>query len=252
MCPYVAEMAHCSYLLYVSGNLGQNESLERIDRTVDWQGFCRLVQGVHGATEGRPSYPPLMMVKVLLLEQWYVLSDPQMDTLAPRSHSGGWTTPPITGLILVDWSNVDEDLLAFTRSVIDLRQAHLVFHRRHWFQGRPIHGVGIEDCAWFQPSGEEMSDQDWEAGYARSLGVFINGAFVGINERSEEITGDSSLLLFNAHNEPVQFRLPDQKFGREWNIEIATQAESEMDPTIAAGTPVTVGAHAMMVLARTA
>ena len=115
----------------------------------------------------------------------------------------------------VDWSNVDQDLLAFTRSVIDLRQAHPMFHRRHWFQGRRIHGVGIEDCAWFQPSYEEMSDQDCEAGYARSLGVFINGVFVGINERSEEITDDSFLLLFNAHNEPVQSRLPGQKFGRE-------------------------------------
>ena len=64
--------------VYVSGNLGQNESLERIDRTVDWEGFRWLVQGVHGG-HGRPSYPPLMMVKVLLLEQWYVLSDPQME-----------------------------------------------------------------------------------------------------------------------------------------------------------------------------
>ena len=88
-----------------------------------------------------------------------------------------------------------------------------------------------------------MSHQDWEAGYARSLGVFINGAFVGINERSKEITDDSFLLLFNAHNEPVQFRLPDQTFGREWNIEIATQTESETDSAIAAGTPVTVGAN---------
>ena len=31
------------------------------------------------ADEGRPSYPPLMMVKVLLLGQWYNLSDPQME-----------------------------------------------------------------------------------------------------------------------------------------------------------------------------
>ena len=60
----------------------------------------------------------------------------------------------------LDWSSVDEDLFAFTRSVIELRQSHPVFHRRNWFQGRPIHGVGIEDCAWFQPSGEEMSAQD--------------------------------------------------------------------------------------------
>ena len=113
----------------------------------------------------------------------------------------------------LDWSSVDEDLLAFTRSVIELRQSHPVFHRRNWFQGRPIHGVGIEDCAWFQPSGEEMSVQDWEVGYARSLGVFINGAFLGIDDRGQRITDDSFLLLFNAHNEPVEFRLPDQRFG---------------------------------------
>ena len=152
----------------------------------------------------------------------------------------------------LDWSSVDEDLLAFTRSVVELRQSHPVFHRRNWFQGRPIHGVGIEDCAWFQPSGEEMSVEDWEVGYARSLGVFINGAFLGIDDRGQRITDDSFLLLFNAHNEPVEFRLPDQKFGREWNIKITTQAESETGSTVAAGTQVMIGAHAMMVMARTA
>ena len=152
----------------------------------------------------------------------------------------------------LDWSSVDEDLLAFTRSVIELRQSHPVFHRRNWFQGRPIHGVGIEDCAWFQPSGEEMSVEDWEVGYARSLGVFINGAFLGIDDRGQRITDDSFLLLFNAHNEPVEFRLPDQKFGLEWNIKITTQAESETGSTVAAGTQVMIGAHAMMVMARTA
>ena len=152
----------------------------------------------------------------------------------------------------LDWSSVDEDLLAFTRSVIELRQSHPVFHRRNWFQGRPIHGVGIEDCAWFQPSGEEMSAQDWEVGYARSLGVFINGAFLGIDDRGQRITDDSFLLLFNAHNEPVEFRLPDQKFGREWDIKITTQAESETGSTVAAGTQVMIGAHAIMVMARTA
>ena len=152
----------------------------------------------------------------------------------------------------LDWLRVDEDPLAFTRSVVELRQSHPVFHRRNWFQGRPIHGVGIEDCAWFQPSGEEMSVEDWEVGYARSLGVFINGAFLGIDDRGQRITDDSFLLLFNAHNEPVEFRLPDQKFGREWNIKITTQAESETGSTVAAGTQVMIGAHAMMVMARTA
>ena len=59
--------------------LGNNQRLERIDDAVDWGRFGGLVTGVYSACEGRPSYPPLMMVKVLLLEQWYNLSDPQME-----------------------------------------------------------------------------------------------------------------------------------------------------------------------------
>ena len=35
--------------------------------------------GVYSAPEGRPSYPPLTMVKILLLQQWYTLSDTLME-----------------------------------------------------------------------------------------------------------------------------------------------------------------------------
>ena len=59
--------------------LGANERLERIDDAVEWERLSQLVAEVYAASEGRPSYPPLMMVKVLLLEQWYNLSDPQME-----------------------------------------------------------------------------------------------------------------------------------------------------------------------------
>ena len=97
-----------------------------------------------------------------------------------------------------------------------------------------------------------MSSQDWEVGYAQSLGVFINGASLGLDDRGERITDDSFLMLFNAHNEPVEFRLPDQTFGREWNIKITTQAELETGSTVAAGTQIMIGAHAMMVMARIA
>ena len=59
--------------------LGQNQRLERIHQAVDWGRLRKLAAQVYGAPEGRPSYPPLLMVKVLLLEQWYNLSDPQME-----------------------------------------------------------------------------------------------------------------------------------------------------------------------------
>ena len=46
---------------------------------MDWKRLGAIVAGVHATPRGRPSYPPLLMVKVLLLEQWYNLSDPQME-----------------------------------------------------------------------------------------------------------------------------------------------------------------------------
>ena len=59
--------------------LGRNERLERIADEFDWDRFDSLVEDIHSSGEGRPSYRPLTMVKVLLLEQWYNLSDPQME-----------------------------------------------------------------------------------------------------------------------------------------------------------------------------
>lgn len=59
--------------------LGRNERPERIGEEIDWDRFALLVDGTYSADEGRPSCPPLMMVKVLPLEQWYNLSDPQME-----------------------------------------------------------------------------------------------------------------------------------------------------------------------------
>ena len=63
----------------VSETLGQNQRLERIDDAVDWARLGQVVAGVHAAPRGRPSYPPLLMVKALLLQQWYTLSDPQLE-----------------------------------------------------------------------------------------------------------------------------------------------------------------------------
>ena len=66
---------------WLSEKLGQNERLERIGKVVDWGRIGELVAQVHSAAEGRPSYPPLMMVKVLLLQQWHNLSDPGMEEM---------------------------------------------------------------------------------------------------------------------------------------------------------------------------
>ena len=64
---------------WLSPQLGRNVRLERIGRVFDWNAVEALVAEVYAAKTGRPSWPPLMMVKALLLQQWYGLSDPGLE-----------------------------------------------------------------------------------------------------------------------------------------------------------------------------
>ena len=59
--------------------VGRNARLERLSELIDWAPLEALVADLHAAPRGRPSYPPLLMVKVLLLQQWYQASDPAME-----------------------------------------------------------------------------------------------------------------------------------------------------------------------------
>ena len=156
----------------------------------------------------------------------------------------------------VDWDDARQHsiLTEFTAALTRLRAAHPVFRRRRFFQGRPIRGSNIEDIAWLRPDGQQMSDDDWNAGSAKTIGIFLNGR--GIPERDdlgERIIDDSFLLLINAHHRPITFTLPDATYGGSWEIVVDTS-----DPLLAnarrrqrdavAGGRLRVQARAMIVL----
>ncbi len=84
-----------------------------------------------------------------------------------------------------DWDNLDEDLLEFTRRLIALRREHPVLRRRRWFQGLPIRGS--VDLGWCKPDGTEMGDDDWDAGSAPTVGLFLNGE--AITDRDAAASG---------------------------------------------------------------
>jgi isoamylase len=117
----------------------------------------------------------------------------------------------------VDWANTDEDLLEFTKRLIDMRRRHRVFRRRRWFQGRPIHGSDVKDVGWFRPDGSPMDDEDWRVGFAKSLGVFLNGEQMdSTNPRGDPVVDDSFYILFNAHHDRVDFTTPGEDWGKGW------------------------------------
>lgn len=58
---------------------GRNRQLERIAALVEWAPFERLLGDIYAAPVGRPSYGPLVLLRCLLLQQWYRLSDPGLE-----------------------------------------------------------------------------------------------------------------------------------------------------------------------------
>nr|WP_090277557.1 glycogen debranching protein GlgX [Mycolicibacterium komanii]CRL72190.1 glycogen debranching protein GlgX [Mycolicibacterium komanii] len=153
----------------------------------------------------------------------------------------------------IDWDNTDTDLMEFTRKVSALRAAHPVFRRRRFFSGRPVRqrgGDGLPDIAWFAPDGSEMSDEDWETGYAKSIAVYLNGNGIPDRDvRGQRIVDDSFVLCFNAHYEPIDFVLPEKKFGDSWVAVIDSAAEGGDEATpVDAGQKVSVAARSVMVL----
>jgi len=122
-----------------------------------------------------------------------------------------------------DWDTADAPLIEFTRRVIQLRRAHLIFRRRGWFTGNPAKGIRLKDLEWFRPDGIEMSSADWGVGYAKTLGAFINGDAMTERDRAGvRLTDDSFFLMFNSYSEPMEFKLPAKKYGREWSIVLDT------------------------------
>jgi glycogen operon protein len=131
----------------------------------------------------------------------------------------------------LDWDlRADERRLrAFVQRLITLRRGHPVFRRRHFFAGRPLRGREMKDIVWLKPDGAEMTDEEWDQHFARCLGVYLSG--MGLTEtdaRGRPLVDDDFVVLFNAHHEPIDFRLP--LIGRgDW--------ESVLDTGVEAGGP---------------
>lgn len=64
---------------WISSKVGQNATLDRLAGEVKWYRFEKLLARLRPEGAGRPPFEPLMMLKALLLQQWYRLSDAELE-----------------------------------------------------------------------------------------------------------------------------------------------------------------------------
>jgi IS5 family transposase len=55
------------------------KNLRGLEQVLNWEALERIVAPVERSPTGRPAYPILVMIKLLLLQQWYGLSDPALE-----------------------------------------------------------------------------------------------------------------------------------------------------------------------------
>lgn len=152
----------------------------------------------------------------------------------------------------IDWEHVDASLIDFTSALARLRRDHPTFRRRRFFDGRPVRREEVEripDIVWLRPDGTQMQPEDWDSGFGRSIGVFLNGN--GIRERDrrgEPITDLHFLVLFNAGDEPVEFRLPDVDFSPNWDVLVDTAGTLANTEPVHPGAALELAAKSVVVL----
>jgi glycogen operon protein len=133
-------------------------------------------------------------------------------------------------LTWLDW-NLDEgqkQFLEFVQLVTRIWTDQPVFQRRKFFLGRAIRGTGITDISWFGLDGKDMSDDAWNAGFVKSVGVRLAGDLIGdVNERGEPIVGETLLILLNAHHEALPFTLPETRPEHRWERILDTAGRGE-------------------------
>ena len=118
-----------------------------------------------------------------------------------------------------DWTGADPDFLAWVQRLVAYRKAHPVFRRRRWFQGRHIRG--IDEMAWFRYDGVEMTDDDWENGFARSVGVFMNGDSIRATDLfGAPMVDDTFFVIVNASELDLPWTMPPVRYAACWVVDI--------------------------------
>jgi isoamylase len=172
------------------------------------------------------------------------------DELGRTQHGNNNAYCQDNELTWVHWDAVDSEMLAFTERVAKLRHDHQIFRRRRFFDGRPTRrGDRLPDIAWYTPDGQEMTEDDWESGFGRSIAVYLNGEGIPDRDaRGQRVTDDSFFLCFSAHDEAIDFRTPGEDYCAQWRMVIDTMTSDEPGTLVGPNERISVGPRALVVL----
>lgn len=181
--------------------------LVKVDELVDWQPFVPILGSLYSHT-GRPSHPPLVMFKMLLLGQWYGLSDVEVESASQDRLS----FMRFLGVSLGDSIPEQSVLVRFRQRLLGNRAARMLFDRvLEQLAGRGLlirRGTLIDativQSARKPPSKGSKDISDHDADWAVKRGVTTHGykAHIAADEESG-IVREAILTPGNVHDSQV-------------------------------------------------
>ena len=156
----------------------------------------------------------------------------------------------------ISWANWHLDkgrkeLLAFVSKLIHLRLDHPVLHRRRFFTGREPGDDSntIPQVEWFDHTGSIMDMDDWQNTHAFSMMIYLNGSDIPeVDWYGNRMVDNDFILIFNAHYEPIMFTLPDERYGRKWQLVVDTHNPDGPELSYEAGFMITAQSRSFLML----
>ncbi len=145
----------------------------------------------------------------------------------------------------VDWSDPDDELLAFVRKLTKLRRTHPVLRQRLFLHSRPRAKDGLPDLFWRLPDGRAPARADWHDPDWKTLCVEIRtSSFTPDYAASDDVI----FAVFNA-GEAVRVTLPDCPGHLVWEAILDT-TEPDAGRNCVTGRQITAPANSVLAFCR--
>ncbi len=100
------------------------------------------------------------------------------------------------------WTSASKSFWSSPARLIRFRQTHPNLRRRKFFQDREVYHPSSRDIAWYRTDGQEMTQEQWNTGWMRSMAVMLNGTTLGQTRRhGRAITDDTFLVMLNSYGD---------------------------------------------------
>jgi glycogen operon protein len=158
----------------------------------------------------------------------------------------------------LDWSRDEHArrLFDFTSRLIAFRLTHPILHQPRYFRGEDLRGNGVKDINWLNADASEMTDEAWQAGFAKVFGVMLCGDSLDLTDYyGEPVRDDTFLIYFNADSNDMTVTLPGKgRNGVRWRHFINTAEETgfvDGEVILAAGDERPLPAHSVALYVQT-